>query len=71
MGKSRAMAGCACSRCGRGLFGLFILSSIVSVLSTCLRETAMSHDIFNKSSSVIFCRPRPRSEDSTKLFTNR
>ena len=27
---SRAMAYCACSKCGWGLFGLFFLSSIIS-----------------------------------------
>ena len=27
----RARAHCACSRCGRGLFGHFFLSSIISV----------------------------------------
>ena len=37
---SRARAYCACSRCGWGLFGLFFLSSIVSLFSLPPWETA-------------------------------
>ena len=37
---SRARAYCTCSRCGWGLFGHFFLSSITSVLSPSLWETA-------------------------------
>ena len=80
LGNSRARAGCACSWCGRELFGLFFLSFIVSVLSTSLRATAIPHAIFspplsgrrlclfaNKNSSVIFCRDRPRFEGSHEI----
>ena len=38
--KSRARAYCACNRCGRGLFGLFFLSSIISLFFPPLWETA-------------------------------
>ena len=31
LGKSKARANCACSRCGWGLFGHFFLSSIISL----------------------------------------
>ena len=37
---SRASACCACSGCGRGLFDHFFLSSIISLLSPSLWETA-------------------------------
>ena len=37
---SRAKAYCACSRCGWVLFGHFFLSSIISLLSPSLWETA-------------------------------
>ena len=37
---SRARAYCACSRCGWGWFGHFLLSSILSLLSPSLWETA-------------------------------
>ena len=36
----RARAFCACRRCGWGLFGHFFLSSIISLLSPSLWETA-------------------------------
>ena len=51
---------------GGGVWTIF-LSSIVSVLSTSLRETVMPHDIFNKNSSVVSCRDRPRSEGSHEM----
>ena len=37
---SRARAYCACNRCGWGLFGHFFLSTIFSLLSPTLWETA-------------------------------
>ena len=40
MGKSRARAGYACSRCESGVVWTIFLSSIVSVLSTFLWEKA-------------------------------
>ena len=33
LNNSEARAYCACSRCGRGLFGHFFLSSIISLFS--------------------------------------